>query len=94
MFADCACHATAGVYYSTMAQRTSKGTRALGAWMNRNGVSVAELARRLGVDYARAWRLVHGERGPSMAFAAVVRDATGGEVGLDVWARAPRKVAA
>lgn len=54
--------------------------------MKAEGVSPAEMARRLGANRSQVYRLLSGERGPSNGLAVRIREATG--VAESDWASA------
>lgn len=61
----------------------------LKAWLKRNDVSAAELARRCG-DYDRSnfHRILNGGLWPSLELAHLIERETDGEIPMSAWAEA------
>jgi transcriptional regulator with XRE-family HTH domain len=49
----------------------------LSDWLSKNGVSAAELARRINASRSAVHRIVHGDRDPSLKMAQKLATVTG-----------------
>lgn len=60
-----------------MRRRPSRGSRALRRWRLRQGLTLAEVARRLRVAEVVLWRWTVGERVPELEYAVRLERLTG-----------------
>jgi transcriptional regulator with XRE-family HTH domain len=58
-------------------------TMTLQEWLDANEMKVVELSDRLGLDHSTLYRILRGERMPSLEVAAVIEYYTGGQVTAD-----------
>jgi transcriptional regulator with XRE-family HTH domain len=58
-------------------------TMTLQEWLDANGIKVVELSDQLGLDHSTLYRILRGERMPSLEVAAVIEYYTGGQVSAD-----------
>jgi transcriptional regulator with XRE-family HTH domain len=64
-------------------QRNS--VRMLNNYLEQNGISHAEFARRIGLTRQSVWRICNGKQGVSLELAAHIEHATNGAVPMQSW---------
>ena len=63
----------------------SKTTKALTAWREANGLTVRELADKIGVNKSTLYRIENGEIVPTLETAFALERATGGKLPAQAW---------